>query len=246
MTILLDGKVALVTGAGRGIGRATALELARRGAMVLATARSLDPHDQLEAQLRALSPDSAALLCDVRRYEDLTAAVAAAGGRVDILVNNAAVIAPIAAIADVDPSEWADALAVNLAGCLSACRAVLPGMLAAGGGAIVNVSSGAAGRPLEGWSAYCASKAGLAMLTRSLALEYGARGVRAYGLRPGVVDTNMQALIRASGVNEVSRLRREELADPARPARAIAWLCTPAAEHLAGQEVDIRDLVEHL
>ena len=105
----------------------------------------------------------------------------------------------------------------------------------------VNVSSGAASRPLEGWSAYCAGKAGLAMLTRSLHLELGERGVRAYGLRPGVVDTDMQGVIRASGVNEVSRLRREELASVEGPARAIAYLCEPAAADLAGAEVDIRD-----
>ena len=105
----------------------------------------------------------------------------------------------------------------------------------------MNVSSGAASRPLEGWSAYCAGKAGLAMLTRSLHLELGERGVRAYGLRPGVVDTDMQGVIRASGVNEVSRLRREELASVEGPARAIAYLCEPAAADLAGAEVDIRD-----
>jgi NAD(P)-dependent dehydrogenase (short-subunit alcohol dehydrogenase family) len=79
------------------------------------------------------------------------------------------------------------------------------------------------------------------MLTRSLALEAGERGVRTYGLRPGVVDTGMQAKIRASGVNAISRLRREDLADPQLPARAIAWLCTDAAADLAGQEVDVRD-----
>jgi 3-oxoacyl-[acyl-carrier protein] reductase len=130
---------------------------------------------------------------------------------------------------------------VNLVGAMHGCRAALPGMLAAGGGTIVNISSGAAERPLEGWSAYCAAKAGLAMLTRSLGLECGGRGVNAYGLRPGVVDTAMQVTIRASGVNEVSRIPRESLGGTGDPARAVAYLCTPAAADLAGGEVDIYD-----
>jgi NAD(P)-dependent dehydrogenase (short-subunit alcohol dehydrogenase family) len=120
-------------------------------------------------------------------------------------------------------------------------RAVLPDMLAARRGRIINLSSGAALRPLEGWSAYCAAKAGLAMLTRSLALEYGEAGIRAFGFAPGVVDTDMQAEIRASGINPVSRLPRESLADPSLPARAITFLCTPDADAFSGGEVDIRD-----
>ena len=106
---------------------------------------------------------------------------------------------------------------------------------------IVNVSSGAAHRPQEGWAAYCAGKAGLAMLTKCTHLEYGAQGVRVYGFAPGVVDTAMQGAIRASGINPVSTLRREDLAPTDQPAKAIAWLCTQAAAGLAGQELDIRD-----
>src|SRR5690606_15700892 len=108
-------------------------------------------------------------------------------------------------------------------------------------GTIVNLSSGAAHRPMEGWSAYCAGKAGLAMVTQSLALEYGARGIRAFGFAPGVVDTDMQGEIRASGINPVSKLPRENLARGDDPARAIAYLCSAAAADLAGGELDMRD-----
>jgi 3-oxoacyl-[acyl-carrier protein] reductase len=240
----LDGKVALITGAARGIGRAAALELARRGAAVVAGVRRLETAGDLEAELQALSPASSAVACDVSSYESVVGAVEAAAalhGGLDILVNNAGVIEPIGRLDEVDPAQWAASIAVNLVGALYAARAALPHLLARGGGAIVNVSSGAASRPLEGWSAYCAGKAGLAMLTRSLHLELSERGVRVYGLRPGVVDTNMHVIIRASGLNDVSRLRREELASVDGPARAIAYLCEPAAADLAGGEVDIRD-----
>jgi NAD(P)-dependent dehydrogenase (short-subunit alcohol dehydrogenase family) len=114
-------------------------------------------------------------------------------------------------------------------------------MLARGAGTIVNVSSGAAHRPQEGWSAYCAGKAGMAMLTKSVHLEYGAQGIRCFGIAPGVVDTQMQAAIRASGLNPVSKIPRADLAPADQPGRAIAWLCTGAADPLIGAELDIRD-----
>jgi NAD(P)-dependent dehydrogenase (short-subunit alcohol dehydrogenase family) len=158
----------------------------------------------------------------------------------DILVNNAGVIGPIGHLGDADPLDWARNIEINLVGAVHAIQAALPAMLARGGGTIVNLSSGAAHKPMEGWSAYCAGKAGLAMVTRSLHLEYAARGVRAFGFAPGVVDTDMQGAIRASGMNPVSQLPRASLAPAERPAWAIAWLCTAEADPLTGQELDIR------
>ncbi|MEI7771560.1 MAG: SDR family oxidoreductase [Chloroflexales bacterium] len=239
----LDGKIALVTGAARGIGRATALELARCGAQVVAGVRRAADAEALAADLAAIGPGHLARPCDVSSYDQVAATVAAAHaqfGRLDVLVNNAGVIAPERLLAEVDPALWAENITVNLVGAMHACRAALPALLASGG-TIINLSSGAASRPLEGWSAYCASKAGLAMLTQSLHLEYGPAGLRAYGLRPGVVDTAMQVAIRAAGLNTVSKIRREDLADPADPARVVAWLCSAAPADLAGQEVNIRD-----
>jgi NAD(P)-dependent dehydrogenase (short-subunit alcohol dehydrogenase family) len=127
---------------------------------------------------------------------------------------------------------------VNLVGVFHCCRAVLPCFGQTGGG-IINLSSGAVHRPLDGWIAYCAAKAGVAMLTRSVALEAGDCRVRVYGFQPGVVDTDMQGLIRDSGLNEVSRLPRERLADTSEFARVIAWLCTDEAADLAGKELSI-------
>ncbi|GAB4127810.1 MAG: SDR family oxidoreductase [Roseiflexaceae bacterium] len=241
----LAGRVAFVTGAARGIGRAIALALADAGAIVVAGVRERAPAaTALAAELVAISPSSQIAVCDVCKAGEVQStvqAVLAQHGRLDILINNAGVIGPIGILGQLDPQAWAENIQVNLIGALIAANAVLPPMLAQGSGVIVNISSGAAGRPLEGWSAYCAAKAGLAMLTRSLALEVGPGGVRVYGLRPGVVDTDMQGIIRASGINEVSRLRREDLGDPRIPAKLVAWLCQDAAADLAGQELDIRD-----
>ena len=159
----------------------------------------------------------------------------------DILVNNAAVIAPIGRILDISAEDWATNIDINLTSAFHATQRALAQMIANGGGTIVNISSGAAHRPQEGWSAYCAGKAGLAMLTRSVHLEYGPQGIRIFGFAPGVVDTDMQGAIRASGINPVSKIPRGDLAPAHEPARAIAWLCTPAADALAGQDLDVRN-----
>jgi len=232
----LHGKVALVTGASGGIGEASARELASCGVAVMLAARRREACTRIADSIRASGGKAAAAACDVARYGEVEAAVARTVedfGRLDILINNAGTIEPIARLAESDPEAWAN----------SAChavRAALPHLVASGDGVIVDISSGAAHRPLEGWSAYCVAKAGLAMLTQAIAHEEGERGVRVYGFAPGVVDTDMQVRIRASGVNPVSRLARSDLAPPEQPARVIAWLCTPAAADLAGQEFDIR------
>ena len=107
---------------------------------------------------------------------------------------------------------------------------------------MINVSSGAAANPRVGWSAYCASKAGLSILTRVLAIEeLDARGIRVYGLLPGVVDTEMQVFNRANRVNEVGDLRREALRPATEPAKIMYFLCSPEAADLNGQIVNARD-----
>ncbi len=237
----LDGKVIIVTGASRGIGAAAAAALAKAGATVVLTAR--------DGKLTEESPGRSAdpprhTACDVSDYaafEALVAATKARFGRLDALINNAGVIEPIASIAESDPAAWARNIDINLTGAYHAIRAVLPGMLADGGGTIVNVSSGAAIRPLEGWSAYCSAKAGLHMLTRAIALETAGKGIRVFGFQPGTTDTDMQVLIRASGINPVSQIPRGNLTPVAHPAAAIVYLCTPAADDLNGQEFSLRD-----
>lgn len=227
----LAGKRALVTGGNRGIGLAVVQELAARGAAVTFTCRRAE-------DTAAAAPAARGVVCDATDTAGIEALVSEG---FDIVVNNAGVIGPIGRIAEVAAEDWAGNIAVNLVGAYAVVRAAVRMMEPRGGGVIVNLSSGAARRPLEGWSAYCAGKAGLAMLTRSVHLEYGAAGIRVYGFAPGVVDTGMQGEIRASGINEVSQIPRAALAPADQPARAIAWLCGPEAERLAGQELDVRD-----
>jgi NAD(P)-dependent dehydrogenase (short-subunit alcohol dehydrogenase family) len=237
----LEGKVIIVTGASRGIGAATAAACARSSATVVLAARD---GAQAAEVAKAIGPAASARACDVTDYAAVEALVAETRdrfGRLDALINNAGVIEPIASIAESDPATWARNVEINLTGAYHAIRAVLPGMIAGGGGTIVNVSSGAAVRPLEGWSAYCAAKAGLHMLTGAIALETAGQGIRVFGFQPGTTDTDMHVLIRASGINAISRIPRENLTPVAHPAAAIVYLCTADADDLIGQEFSLKD-----
>jgi 3-oxoacyl-[acyl-carrier protein] reductase len=240
----LAGKTAIITGASRGIGCATALELARHGVNLVVTARTLEALEQTCTQAQALGVKVLPIACDVSKLDEVENLIHAAiesFSSLEILINNAGMIEPIASLETADPNAWTRLIEVNLIGVFYLCHTIIPHFLERQTGVIINLSSGAAHQALEGWSAYCASKAGVAMLTRSLALEFGARGIRSYGFAPGVVDTDMQTIIRASGINQVSQLPRENLADPRDPAKVITWLCTAQASEFAGQELSIRD-----
>ena len=237
-------KVAVVTGASRGIGAETARLFAERGAKVVLTARSADAITTLAEAIRGDGGEAVAVAGDVTRYADVEAVVAAATerfGRLDVLVNNAGAIEPIARLADSDPAGWDTAFDVNAKGVYHGLRAAIPAMRAGGGGVVVNVSSGAAVNALEGWSHYCAGKAAALMLTRAAHLEYGAAGIRVVGLSPGTVATDMQVAIKASGINRVSELDWSDHIPPQWAALAIAWLATDDARDHDGGDVSLRD-----
>ena len=239
----MQDQAAIVTGASRGIGAATARELAARGAAVTLLARSADEIEAIAAEIRDGGGRAEATACDVARYADVEAAVARtleAFGRVDVLVNNAGLIDPIARIDESDPEAWGRAVDVNLKGVYHGVRAVLPAMLERGAGTIVNLSSGAATGALEGWSHYCATKAAVLSLTRCVHKEYAERGVRCVGLSPGTVATDMQVSIKGSGINPVSRLDPSAHIPPEWAARAVGWLCTDAAREFDGGDFSIK------
>ena len=240
----LAGKIIIVTGASRGIGAEAALALGAAGASIMLAARGAAQIESNAKRISAAGGKAAAMTCDVSDYascQRLVQETTQRFGPPDVLVNNAGVIEPIGAIGTTDPAEWALSIQINLIGAYYAIRAVLPGMLERGRGDIINVSSGAALRPQEGWSAYCSGKAGLAMVTRSIDLEHRAAGIRVFGFQPGTTDTDMQVIIRASGINPISKIPREQLTPVAHPARAIVYLCTPEADDLAGKEFSLRD-----
>jgi NAD(P)-dependent dehydrogenase (short-subunit alcohol dehydrogenase family) len=240
--------VIIVTGTSRGIGAAITRRLIATGATVVAVARSLiEPHmagPQPEAgYLHPLQADVA----DPSACRHIVQATIQAHGRLDALVNNAGTLDPVARIAEADPDLWRHNLAVNLLGPFYLCRAAIPHLRKARG-RIVNISSGAARKAIQGWSAYCVAKAALTHFTRQLANEEP--DITAVALRPGVVDTAMQALIRRDGPQAMSAEKsayfqdlkdRGALLAPDVPARAAAWLALHAPASLSGAFVDHDD-----
>jgi len=238
------GRIALVTGAARGIGAATAVALARRNITPVLAVRDAAAAEPVADAVRQLGVACRIETCDVADYGTVSAAIGrllADSGRLDIVVNNAGQIDPIGHLGDTDPAEWAHAIAVNLTGAYNVVHASLPALLVSPAATILNVSSGAAHGAREGWSAYCSAKAGLFMMTRSLHEEYAERNIAAFGLQPGVVDTGMQVRIRASGMNDVSRIPRTSLAAPDHAAAVIAWLCDQRPAHHRGKDLTVRD-----
>lgn len=240
MSIDLTNKTALITGASRGIGEAAARTLASYGANVVLAARSASDTGRIA---REIGDRALAVKCDVARYGDVEAAVEAAVSRfggLDILINNAGVIDPIARIDESDPEAWGQVVDVNFKGVYHGLRAAIPVMKRQGGGVIINISSGAATGALEGWSHYCATKAGVLSLTRCAHKEYAADNIRVVGLSPGTVATDMQRAIKTSGVNPVSQLDWSAHISPEWVARAIAWLTTDAARAYDGDDFSLK------
>lgn len=237
----VSGKTVLITGASTGIGEAAARAFADQGAHVCLLARNAEACTRIAAEI---GRGALALPGDVSDPETLPRAVSqvcATFGRLDILINNAGVITPIAPLASVDVAEWGALIDINLKGVFYGMRAALPVMKRQKSGTILTISSGAAHHPLEGWSGYCASKAGAAMLTRCAHHEASQSGVRVMGLSPGTVATDMQTVIKASGVNPVSQLDWDVHIPADWPARALVWMCGEEADAHLGEELSLRD-----
>lgn len=244
----LDGKLAVVTGGGRGIGWAIAGALAAEGGRVALLGRDVDELRRREREL----PGALAVRCDVSDEASVEAAFARVrdeAGDPFVLVNNAGQSAGVA-FGDTSRELWDRMLAVNLTGTFLCTRQVLPAMLEAGAGRVVNVASTAGLRGYSHVAAYCAAKHGVVGLTRALAAETAKRGVTVNAVCPGYTDTDMaraavDTLVRA-GRSEEEALRSitrvmpiGRLIRPDEVAAAVAWLCSPAAAALTGVSLPV-------
>jgi 3-hydroxybutyrate dehydrogenase len=250
---MLNGRCALVTGGGRGIGRAVALDLAREGARVAVASRTAADVEETARQVTAAGGSAVALTVDVTSSEDvkrLFARAAAEMGPVDVLVANAGV-APSALLAKTSDELWRQAIETNLSGTFYAMREALPGMVERGWGRVVNVASIAARSGAPYISAYAASKHGVLGLTRCAALEVAAKGVTVNAVCPGYVDTPMvdtgiARIVQKTGIDPaVARRNLEEMSPQKRiftveeVSALVLFLCGEGARGINGQALTL-------
>jgi len=253
--VKLDGQTAIVTGGGRGLGRAIAETLASLGAHVVIASRNAPELDEVVLRIKRSRGRALAYAADVsdeRQVQDLVINTERWVGPATILVNNAGIIEPITPLARSDATTWLRHIAINLGGVYLTTRAVLPGMLERGYGRIVNISSHAAERPSAGWTAYTAGKAAVEQLTRSLGVELERTGVTVCALRPGKVETALQERVRRSSPEDFPRVeeyreakRAGQVADPKDRARIVAYLVSDGAQR-NGQIVEPDEALERV
>jgi NAD(P)-dependent dehydrogenase (short-subunit alcohol dehydrogenase family) len=236
----LSGRVALVTGASRGIGRAIALALARHGATVAVASRKLEGCDAVAAEIRAAGGVASAHACHVGEPAQIAgtfAGIEARHGRLDILVNNAATNPYYGPALDMDLAAWQKTVDVNLRGYFCCAVEAARRMLKQGKGAIVNVASVNAFRPMEGQACYSMTKAAIVNMTQGLAKEWARQGIRVNALVPGIVETRFAAAIHQ---DEKLRAALERLvpmgriAQPEEMAGAVVYLVSDAASYTTG------------
>ena len=249
----LDGKTAVVMGAGHGIGREISLAMAREGAAVVLAGRSHDALVSVRDAIHAAGGSSMVVLTDLREPDQVTALAATVEremGPTDILVNNSGVSGPVARLWEIDPADWDDTLRVNLTGVFLTCRAFLPSMLDREGSIIV-IGSVVGKSPLPRRSAYAASKLGLLALVRTLAWDAGAHGVRVNLISPGATmgervrgfigaqaqARGVSADIVRSELSDASPLRR--LVEPQDIAATAVFLASDEARAITGEDINV-------
>lgn len=233
----LEGKVAVITGAGSGIGEATAEVFIEQGAKVVL----VDVSGTQEEVAKRLGENALAVHGDVTKEADVKNAITTAVdtfGKLDILYNNAGIDGALNMTGDYDGDDWDKVLAVNLKGVMLGIKHAIPPMRAAGGGSIISTASMAANVAFANMPGYCASKAGVVMLTRTAAVEYAKDKIRVNAILPGVIDTGMSRSLPEEliqGIKAATPLGY--IADPREIATVALFLATDDASFITGQDL---------
>jgi NAD(P)-dependent dehydrogenase (short-subunit alcohol dehydrogenase family) len=246
-----SNRLAVVTGGGRGIGRAIAMRLAQDGNRVAVWARSADEIETVAREIRDAGGSAYAIQADVSDWSSIEDAVdrtREVAGRVDILVNNAAIAGPRGTVAEVSPREWARTIDIDLTGAFYCMRAVLPSMIERRSGKIVNLIGGGAGEAFPNSSAYAAAKTGLVRLTETAAQEMQSFNIQINAVTPGLVATRlseeMARSLEAESPEDAARYReflRTNAHPPEAGADLVAFLASPAADALTGRWLTVYD-----
>jgi len=239
----LAGKTALVTGAGRGIGRAICTALAREGAAIVAVARTRDQIDGVADEIRGAGGRALAVVADVTRDDEILASVETATrelGGVDILVNNAGDNI-LGRIDQQDPEVWWNQIVVGVRGPYQYCRAVIPGMRAKNWGRIINISSVNGQKGAFGQANYSAAKAGMHGFTKALALEYARKGVTVNTVSPGYIGTKMVLAVPKDVLDAkiIPQIPLGRLGTPDEVAALVVYMCSDEAAFMTGANVAI-------
>ncbi|MHB8772715.1 MAG: SDR family NAD(P)-dependent oxidoreductase [Syntrophales bacterium] len=244
----LQGKIAIITGAGRGLGRCTALAFAREGAKLVLAARSAEEIEHVAEELRALRKEAIAVSVDVSHEDEVNRLVQKtldSYGTIDILVNNAGSRGPIGPLQEISLADWEETLRVNLTSAFLCAKAVLPTLMAKKQGKIINVATTLNPRP--NLTPYMVAKAGMVQLTKQLSRELKDFHIQVNAVHPGVMDTRMQEEIRSAGPKAIGtdmfdRLKEEGmLHTPAEPAKLILYLASAAADGINGEYLSFDD-----
>ena len=241
----LKGKVAIITGAGSGLGRASAILFAGEGAKVVVAAHGDEDGEQTVKSIRGAGGDAILARVDVTKATDLEKAIKAAVdkyGKLDIMLNNAGTPGPGKLVADLTEEEWNRAISVNLTGVFLGMKYAIPEMLKGGGGVIINVSSVAAISPRRYTGAYSAAKAAVIQLTRVTALEYARKNIRANCILPGPIDTPFFTKVAGGDPEKIAIFKemvRNEVplgrfAQPEEIARVALFLASDEASYITG------------
>ena len=242
----LTNKRALVTGAGRGVGRSIAMALAAAGARVGLMARTLPQLEGVAREISDTGSEAAVLQGDVGKESDIRASIqtlVARFGGIDILVNNAGITGPIGPTHEIDGGAWERAIRVNLSGCFLCTRYALPHMIEQRAGKIINLSGGGAVGPRPRFGAYSASKAALVRLTETVAAEVAEYGIDVNAIAPGAINTAMLDDVIEAGdaagpeAEEALKQKAEGGADPARAAALAVFLASRRSDGLSGRLV---------